>query len=48
MAVGYGKLQQIKQKTNARKWHASIERCEMEKKVKNINDPHVYKNKYYT
>ena len=28
----YGKLQQLKQKTNARKWHANIERCEMEKK----------------
>ena len=41
----YGKLQQFKQKTNARKWHASIKRCEMEKEVKNINDPQVYKNK---
>ena len=28
----------VKQKTNARKWHASIKRCEMEKEVKNIND----------
>ena len=44
----YGKLQQFKQKTNARKWHASTKRCEMEKEVKNINDPQVYKNKYYT
>ena len=43
--VNYSKLNK---KTNARKWHASIERCEMEKKVKYINDPHVYKNKYYT
>ena len=44
----YGKLQQFKPKTYARKWHVSIERCEMDKKVKNINDAHVYKNKYYT
>ena len=46
----HGKLQQFKQKTNARKWHASIKRCEMEKEVKNVNDPQVYKNKnkYYT
>ena len=29
----YGKLQHFKQKTNARKWRASIEQCEMEKKV---------------
>ena len=27
----YGKLKQFKQKTNARKWHASIKRCKMEK-----------------
>ena len=33
-----GKLQQFKQKTKARKWHASIKRCEMEKEVKNIDD----------
>ena len=46
----YGKLQQFKQKTNAKKLHASIKRCEMEKEVNNINDPQVYKNKnkYYT
>ena len=25
-----------------------MELCEMDKKVKNINDAHVYKNKYYT
>ena len=36
-----GKLQQFKQKTNARKWRVSIERCEMDKKVKNVSNPHV-------
>ena len=42
-----GKLQQFKPKTYVRKWHISIKRCEMDKKVKNINDAHIYKNKYY-
>ena len=42
-----GKLQQFKPKTCERKWHISIKRCEMDKKVKNINDAHIYKNKYY-
>ena len=43
----YGKLRYFKQETNARKWHANIKRCEIEKKIKTINDPHVYGTKHY-